>query len=302
MLNSYPSIYALGHAALVDLLKTPVIVEEKIDGSQFSFGIDAERGLGCRSKGCILNMDAPEGMFQLAVNNIREIAHMLTPGWTYRGEYLQAPKHNSLIYARVPRRNIILFDVNTALETYLSPEEKRREAERIGLECVPMLFQGMMTDIAAFRAFLETTSALGGQKVEGVVVKPQGYALFGRDKKCVMGKFVSEAFKETHAAAWKESNPGQGDILDTLGAKYTAQARWMKAVQHFKEAGKLESSPRDIGALLKEIPADVLKECEEQIKRDLFAWAWPHLRRQVTRGFPEWYKEELLKKQFDTIK
>lgn len=36
--NSYPQIYALGHRYLEDLLKDPVLVEEKIDGSQFSFG------------------------------------------------------------------------------------------------------------------------------------------------------------------------------------------------------------------------------------------------------------------------
>lgn len=34
--HSYPSIYALGHRAIVDLLKGPVFIEEKIDGSQFS--------------------------------------------------------------------------------------------------------------------------------------------------------------------------------------------------------------------------------------------------------------------------
>jgi hypothetical protein len=30
MIHSYPSIYNLGHAAIADLLKGPVIVEEKL--------------------------------------------------------------------------------------------------------------------------------------------------------------------------------------------------------------------------------------------------------------------------------
>lgn len=55
MIHSYSSIYALGHKALEDLLKTPVLVEEKLDGSQFSFGVyinqEGERLLKCRSKG-----------------------------------------------------------------------------------------------------------------------------------------------------------------------------------------------------------------------------------------------------------
>jgi len=43
-LNSYPSIYNLGHHAIATLLDAPVLVEEKVDGSQFSF--EAFRDLG----------------------------------------------------------------------------------------------------------------------------------------------------------------------------------------------------------------------------------------------------------------
>jgi hypothetical protein len=35
------------------------------------------------------------------------------------------------------------------------------------------------------------------------------------------------------------------------------------------------------------------------IKDSLWKWAWPQLRRAVTRGLPEWYKAELMKKQFE---
>jgi hypothetical protein len=36
--HSYSSIYALGHKALAELFMEPVLIEEKVDGSQFSFG------------------------------------------------------------------------------------------------------------------------------------------------------------------------------------------------------------------------------------------------------------------------
>ena len=39
--HSFPSVYAVGHAALADLFLDDVIVEEKVDGSQFSFGLFA---------------------------------------------------------------------------------------------------------------------------------------------------------------------------------------------------------------------------------------------------------------------
>lgn len=296
--RSYPTIYNLGHRAIEDLLKEPVLVEEKIDGSQFSFGMDSE-GIRVRSKGAEMIVDAPEKMFTLAVNTVKDRASILKPGWTYRAEYLRSPKHNTLAYNRIPKDHLIIFDINPGHEAYLSYAEKKAEAERIGLEVVPIIFEGILEDAAKVREFLTLESVLGGQRIEGVVVKPVSYQLWGKDKKCLMGKFVSEAFKEIHSNVWKEANPGQGDILTLLGQKYSSPARWNKAIQHLMEAGKLEDSARDIGLLMKEIPGDIEKECEDEIKQQLYDWGWPHIRRMVCRGFPEYYKETLLKKQFE---
>lgn len=296
--HSYPSIYNIGHRAIESLLTVPVNVEEKIDGSQFSFCLTEEGELRVRSKGAVMVTDAPEKMFTRAVESVKAIQDRLIQGWTYRAEYLMKPKHNTLCYERIPAGHLIIFDVNSGLETYLDYELKKAEAERLGFECVPLIFSGMVENIEQFRGFLETTSVLGGQKVEGVVVKPRDYNLWGVDKKVLLGKFVSEAFKEAHGKEWKQSNPGGGDILQILGARFTTAARWQKAVQHLTEAGTLEGSPRDIGALMKEVPVDIEKECREEILEALWAWAWPSIRRMTTHGLPEWYKEELLKRQF----
>lgn len=303
MLNSYPSVYNLGHAAISDLLKHPVIVEEKIDGSQISFGLNSDGDVSVRSKGANINVIAPEGMFKKGVEAIQALKDKLKPGWTYRGEYLNGPHHNALTYSRIPANHIILFDVNNGLESYLPPDEKKAVAETLGLECVPVLFTGIIEDVNHFRELLNTESVLGGQKIEGVVIKPQGYNLFGRDKKVLLGKFVSESFREVHSKTWNEEHKTHGsqDIIQILASSYCTTARWNKAVIHLKERGALLGEPKDIGELMKEVPLDVLKECEEQIKDDLFKWAWPQIRRKLTHGLPEWYKEELLKRAFDTV-
>lgn len=294
--HSYPSIYALGHRGVANLFDGDVVVEEKVDGSQFSFGVfDGE--LKCRSKGAVLNLVAPEGMFIKAVETAQRLAPSLVDGWTYRGEYLQKPKHNVLVYGRVPAQNIIIFDINTGHEEYLSYEAKEAEAARIGLETVPLLATDTITDMTTFRALLETTSILGGQKIEGVVVK--NYTQFGQDKKALMGKFVSEAFKEIHGAAWKEANPGRGDILQQLILSYRTPARWQKALQHLRERGEIEDSPRDIGKVIAEVGADIERECREEIAQALYKWAWPQVRRGAQAGVAEWYKDELLKRQFE---
>jgi hypothetical protein len=85
--HSYPSIYNLGHKNVLDIFNEDVLIEEKIDGSQFSFGLFADE-LRCRSKGATLNIDAPEKMFQKAVDVAKGLIDKLNNGWTYRCEYL----------------------------------------------------------------------------------------------------------------------------------------------------------------------------------------------------------------------
>lgn len=300
--HSYTKILALGHAGLVDLLKDPVLVEEKLDGSQFSFGVFSDvndptgKVLMCRSKGAMLNIIAPESLFVKAIATAQKLAPILQLGWTYRGEYFTKPKHNSLAYNRVPKDNICIFDISPAQEAYLSYDEKKAEAERLGLELVPKIFEGTITDEKMFREFLDRESILGGQKIEGVVIK--NYKRFGRDGKALMGKFVSEGFKEVHSHEWKESNPKSGDILQRLIEKYKTPARWAKAVQHLKEKGQLENSPRDIGHLINEAKADITAECQEEIAEILINWALPAVLRGSVSGIAEWYKDELVKVQF----
>lgn len=291
--HSYPKLYALGHAAVKELLDGPVLVEEKVDGSQFSFGVfDGE--FKCRSKGKEMHPDAPEKMFASAVNNVRELP--LHDGWTYRGEVLCKPKHNTLCYSRVPARNVIIFDINTGHEDYLARDAKEEEAERIGLEIVPVVHQGAIDSFEQFHNMLSCESILGGVEIEGVAIK--NYARFGRDGKAMMGKFVSERFKEKHSAEWKATNPNRADVVTLLIQTLTTEARWEKAIQRLAENGELEGSPRDIGALLKSVQIDIKEECADLIAAKLTQWAMPQIQRGAVRGLPEWYKNRLAQSQF----
>ena len=294
--HSYPKIYALGHAAITELFKGAVLIEEKVDGSQFSFGL-IEGELRCRSKGQQIDMDAPDNMFKEAVAVVRGLEEYLHPEWTYRAEYLKSPSHNALTYERIPTNHLMIFDINTGLESYLGAIHKRVEAERLGLECVPMMDYGTIDSPEEIRVLLERESILGGVSVEGVVVK--NYAQFGRDKKVLMGKYVSEKFKEVHTKKWGESNPKGKDIIALLAAGLRTDARWQKGIQHLLESGQLDNSPKDIGKLIIEIQRDTKEECEQLVKDKLFAWAWPTIQRQVIKGFPEFYKERLLESAFE---
>src|SRR5690606_17156441 len=109
----------------------------------------------------------------------------LREGWTYRGEFLMKPKHNILKYDRNPEGFVIIFDIQDNNGEWLSPEAKAYEAQSLGLECVPLLHRGKV-DEKVLHGLLSRTSILGGP-IEGVVIKPASYNLYGMDKKILMG-------------------------------------------------------------------------------------------------------------------
>lgn len=319
MIPSYPSIYALGHKFLGELFSGPVIIEEKIDGSQFSFGL-YDSGLVFRPKGQQIHPGGPEKMFNNAVTAVQNMHQLygLVPGWTYRAEYLSKCKHNCLTYGRVPQNFLVLFDVMTHEgEHYLDPATKQTEAIRLGIDCTPCFYAGAGESVGTLRfdddrteihcsgsctisntdlssvltPLFERESFLGGCRIEGVVVK--NYNRFGPDKHILVGKFVSPLFKEKHVGEWKKANPTKADIEERLIAEMTSEARWRKAIQHLSERALINGTPQDIGPIMKEAAADILKEEEDYIKDTLFKHFAPKIVRGATAGIPAFYKKEI---------
>lgn len=292
-LRGYSSPFNIGHKYLEGFWKGTIYASEKVDGSQFSFGL-VEGELVCRSRRQQIDLGNP-GMFKLAVHTANDLMEqaLLQEGWTYRGEYLSKPKHNTMAYDRVPRGNIILFDIDRGDQDYVTPSGVVDIAANIDLESVPLLETYFTKpNLEDVTALLETESVLGGGKIEGVVLK--NYSLFGeRDKKIVMAKVVSEVFREKHSKSWKVRNPGQGDFVRTLTEGFATEARWMKAVQHLREAGELQGIPQDIPRVMREIVRDVEEDLREEVVDALYAHFWPQIRRGLTKGAAEWYKRLL---------
>ena len=298
MLTSYPSIFSLGHRAVKDLFNTDVLIEEKVDGSQFSFGVkDGE--LRMKSKGAVLYEPVTDKLFKSACEYVISIKPFLKEGWMYRGEVLARVRHNALEYERTPKHNIILFDIERGDQDFLMPVDKAEEAARLDLEVVPHFFWGKIDNIDQLKELFQRDSILGKAKIEGFVIK--NYNMFGLDKKVLMGKWVSEAFKEVHHAEWKSANPNKADFLQQIIKGLKTEARWAKAIQHLRDDGKLTDSPQDIGILLKEIQNDTKKEMEDELKQRLFEQAWPQIARGIVAGFPEHYKTKLAESQFAPV-
>ncbi len=300
MISAFPKIFTLGQVYILDIFKDPVEVTEKVDGSQFNFG-NVNGELFMRPKGKELFAGDPEKMFKEAIEYVLSIAGILPDNTIFHCEYLQKPKHNVLAYERTPKNHLILFGVSTPSEKFESDYTKLVQwSDILGVSVVPLLFCGVIHNMEELTSLLNADSILGNVKVEGVVCKnyARNLLLGGHVVPVMMGKFVSEKFKEVHSKNWSTDFKSK-NRWEVFMEKYRSEARWEKAVQHLSETGVLEGSPRDIGKLLCEIQCDIEAESSEDIKAFLWKEFGQDLKRKAIAGFPEWYKDRLAKKSFE---
>lgn len=295
MIKAFPKIFTLGTVYVADIFNGEVEITEKIDGSQFSFGkVDGE--LFIRSKGARLFPENPNGMFKKGIEYVVSIKDRLPDDLVFNCEYLGKPKHNVLAYDRTPKNNLILFGVSKKDSSYINEEAYlEKYSELLDIEHVPVLFKGKIDNPEKIKEIIEKVSVLGGQNMEGCVVKRFVPFMFGDQIMPLMsGKYVSEKFKEVHRSDWKKDHTATGG-WQSFCQGYKSEARWNKAIQHLRDKGELDGSPKDIGPLLKEISRDIIEEEKEIIKEYLWKLFNGEVTRAATSGFPQWYKDELLK-------
>ena len=296
MLKAFPKIFHLGTDYIKDILDGEVEVTEKIDGSQFAFGkVDGQAFV--RSKGAQLHFDAPNDMFRQGVEYIASIVDILPDNTIFHGEYLQSPHHNTLTYERIPKNHIMLFSVSDTTEKFYGYDAIVKWAEKLGVEAVPLIYRGIISNSEEILSFLKQKSALGLADIEGVVVKNYNkpFLLGGQPIPVMCGKYVSEEFKEVHRAGWSKEHTGPGR-WQVFKEGFKTEARWQKAVQYLRDAGTLQESPRDIGNLIKRVMEDIQEEEKEEIKNFLWNQFGKEVMQTAVRGLPEWYKLQLLKK------
>lgn len=294
MITAFPKIFAIGTNYIVDIFQDDVEITEKVDGSQFAFGRIGEK-VFMRSKGAQLFAENPEKMFSEGIAYVESIKHTLPNNIVFYTEYLKNSKHNTLAYDRVPKNHLILFGVMHVSGRFEIDLEAW--AKFLNIDAVPVVFSGKINNATELVSMLEKDSILGGQKIEGVVVKNyhRKFLLGGQPMPLMAGKLVSERFKEVHRERWGKEETGKSRI-QTFFDSFRTEARWEKAVQHLEEKGELSSQPKDIGKLFKEVHSDIESEECEAVK----AWLWnefkTELKRNATAGLPEWYKKRLVER------
>jgi hypothetical protein len=240
-------------------------------------------------------------LFKQAVEFIEANQDKLPDNTVFYCEYLQNPGHNTLRYERIPKNHLALFAISDNTEKFISSyNELKAWADKLDIDVVPLIYKGVIESADKIMEFLGTISYLGASNIEGVVVKNynKSFLLGGQPIPLMSGKFVSETFKETNREGWAKENTSRGK-WETFKLGFRTEARWQKAVQHLKEKSELENSPRDIGKLIAEVKKDIREEEENTIKDFLFKEFGDEILRYSTGGLPEWYKEKLLKENFN---
>ena len=291
MLSNYSKIHQIYHRDTARMMGETVIIQEKVDGSQISFG-NKRTGMSIRSK----NQDISQhetNMFTLAVQSINTADSRCMPlplDFVFRGEYLSKPKHNVLDYDRVPKQNVIIYDIEhgDGSNDYLSVDEVKANARSWGFEVVPTLWTGPYEDVnqGLIDELLKTKSILGGQLIEGIVIKC--YTRMDSNDKALMCKYVRPEFKEMHTGK-KQAKPG---IVEQIGGQLACVARFEKAVQHARDENLLLDDCTDIGLLMRLLNED-FEEHVDEIKNMLYANMKKSILRVANRGFASWYKEKL---------
>jgi hypothetical protein len=295
MSSSFPKILHIGDKQILSLFDTEVEITEKIDGSQFGWGKENGK-LFVRSKGKEQDLDDTDMMFVQGVEYVKTIAERIPDNFTFYGEYLQKPKHNTLAYDRIPKNHIALFGVyDASAHEFLDYKYIAEWAEKLVVDAVPIFKIGNSSPEEVLDMVKNQPSYLGGQNIEGLVVKAYKPWLFlNQIPLTVMsGKYVTEQFKEVHNKNWKAENTGKGK-LEVAMSQYRSEARWNKAIQHLRESGLLTGTPKDIGGLIKEVRKDVIEEESEAIKAELWSIYKNDFLKVATSGLPDWYKHQIV--------
>lgn len=295
MLESYGKIPHLGTKDAADVLMGTVVIEEKFDGSQFTFG-NVGGNLEMRSNGQQMNPDNVQAMFSIAADTAKRLfaEERIPEGVIIRGEAFWRPKHVNIQYDRIPVGGVMVFDVERAGEN-LSRIDKEEFVKGIGLEIAPALFVGPGADITTekLNELLGTKSILGGTVIEGVVIK--NYAMRTRDGKLMKAKVVNDANSDVRRPKIPRATTSldEESIFTQIAETYSNEARWEKAVMKLREAEEITDDVKDIGNIIKFVVEDILTEAKNEMQSALFAWAWKRIGKHITKEIPGWYKQKL---------
>jgi hypothetical protein len=282
-LTNFGKIPALGSEGTQKIFEGDYEITEKIDGSQVCF-VKNKLGLQIISKHTDL-IKGTQKMFMEAVDYLHSIEGKIPENIIFYCEYLQKPRHNVLKYSRIPKNHLACFSMSKITPTKVI---KLRQVDRsiwcgmLDIEPVRILQMKLNGGKENLEEYLDQESALGGCKIEGIVIKNYTHH--------IKAKYVSPAFKEI--AKVKTKTPKSDNWAD-YKKSYVATARYDKAYIHLKEQGIITGQTSDICAIIKETQRDIIEEHKQEITEFLWRKFSKELLAGAIKDIPNWYRDKL---------
>jgi hypothetical protein len=292
-MKKYPSVDRIGSDSVDGILKKPVTVLEKMDGANFRFtmGKNVEGSpddvliFGSRN---VIYRDGPveDENFEHAARYVRDQVPLSDPDWwestverdddalTIYGEAMHShtldygsarhPGDGAAIWDEVP--NVLVFDVWSEEDGWLSWPSVKAVARRLNLETVPEIYDRRRYEsVDELPDSIESEYRDGG--AEGIVIRrPRG----GSKNDIWRAKLRSEEFLDKHASASRD--PSTYDDTDSveLARSLLRKEPWVQKMIH-----KYRDEGRDIHmGIMEDLWRDVFDDIIEEEYEEVFLGNW----------------------------
>ena len=246
-----------------------IVIQEKIDGANFSFRYDAESGtIKSFSRNKELDLvDTLRGAWnwaqKLDPNRVKDVLG------TNRIMFAEWLVKHSVPYPKDMYQNAYCYDVyDESTLSYLGQDEVRKIVCDLGLNYVPVFYDGPFISWDHVRQFVGQTR-LGGDYGEGVVVKNQTRLNDPNNRLPFYTKIVCEKFAETKEHKIKLIDPeelAERQAAQELTESIVTEARVRKLVNKLVDSGVIpeEWGAHDMATIARNIGKNTYEDCVKE--------------------------------------
>ncbi|MGK4040796.1 RNA ligase family protein [Heyndrickxia oleronia] len=260
-----------------------IVIQEKLDGANASFKFE-EGQLKCFSRNTELDESNTLRGFSVWAREHFKEHEGLADNYIFFGEWLVRHK---LSYGENENK-FYLFDIyDTEKEEYLPFNKVTSAAEELGLNLVPVFYEGEFQSIEHIQSYVGKSKL--GEIGEGVVVKNVNYK--NKHGQQQFTKFVSDQFAEMAKTKKHKVNTQKDDLQEFVNATVN-KARVSKIVHKLVDEGLLKEdyAIEDMRTILKNTGSKVFDDVIKEELDELLKL----LKSKIGRRVPTIVKEVLI--------
>ena len=246
-----------------------IVVQEKIDGANFSIRYDAENDtIAAFSRKNPLDFSNNlRGAWQWAQRLDKELVKdVLKTNLVLFGEWLVS---HTIVYPQDKYQNAYFYDVyDIDAKQYLQQDAVKDIVDRLGLTYVPVFYAGEFQSWEHIQQFVGRTD-LGGELGEGVVVKNMSRINDPNTRLPFYTKIVGEKFSEKKSVKPKVIDPekmAERERFQALVDSVVTEGRVTKLVHKMVDEGIIPEKwdEHDMGTIARNIGKAVYYDCVKE--------------------------------------